>query len=59
MNKEAFELYEKRIDNCFRAAESAQDPDFKKFWYQTAMALLRKMNWSLSSAGSEQLPSKQ
>lgn len=51
MNKEAFELYEKRIDNCFLAAERAKDPHFRMFWYQTAMTLLRKMNWSLSSAG--------
>lgn len=59
MNKEAFQLYEKRIDNCFLAAERAKDPHFRIFWYQTAMALVRKMNRSLSSAGLEQLPSKQ
>lgn len=59
MTSEQFQLYERRIDNCFRAAERASDPHFRMFWYQTAMTLLRKMNWSLSSAGSEQLPSKQ
>ena len=58
MTSEQFQLYERRIDNCFRAAESAQHPDFKKFWYQTAMALLCKMNRSLSSAGLEQRSSK-
>ena len=51
MTSEEFQIYERRIDNCFRAAESAQDPDLKMFWYQTAMSLLRKMNRSLSSAG--------
>ena len=51
MTSEEFKLYERRIDNCFLAAENAQDPDFKKFWYQTGMALLRKMNRFLSSAG--------
>ena len=44
MTSEEFQLYERRIDNCFRAAELAQDQDFKTFWYNTAMALLRKMN---------------
>ena len=51
MTGKEFKLYERRIDNCFKAAENATDPDFKKFWHQTAMTLLRKMNRSLSSAG--------
>lgn len=59
MTADEFMLYERRIDNCFTAAERAKDPHFRIFWYQTAMALVRKMNRSLSSAGLEQLPSKQ
>ena len=51
MTAEQFQLYERRIDNCFTAAERATDPHFRMFWYQTAMTLLRKMNRSLSSAG--------
>jgi|TARA_E500000318_G_C3388760_1_gene145088 hypothetical protein len=59
MTTEQFQLYERRIDNCLKAAENAVDQNMKDFWQLTAMSLLRKMNWSLSSAGSEQLPSKQ
>lgn len=51
MNKESFELYERRIDNCIAAANRAKDPNMQEFWRNTAAALLRKMNWSLSSAG--------
>ena len=51
MTAEEFKLYERRIDNCFRAADSAKDPNFRTFWRLTAMTLLRKMNRSLSSAG--------
>jgi hypothetical protein len=48
MTTEEYKLYERRIDNCFRAADNSKDEDFKKFWYQTAMALLRKMNGRLA-----------
>jgi hypothetical protein len=58
MTTEEYKLYERRIDNCFRAADNSKDEDFKKFWYQTAMALLRKMNGRLAQR-IEQLPSKQ
>lgn len=51
MTADEIMLYERRIDNCFNAAERATDQHFKSFWYQTAMTLLRKMNRSLSSAG--------
>lgn len=44
MTADEFMLYERRIDNCFTAAERATDPHFRMFWYQTAMTLLRKMN---------------
>lgn len=58
MTAEQFRLYERRIDNCFKAADTCTDPQFKQFWYQTAMALLRKVNRSLSSAGLEHQSSK-
>ena len=49
MTTEQFQLYERRIDNCYKAADACSDPQFKQFWHQTAMTLLRKMNRSLSS----------
>jgi hypothetical protein len=52
MTGEQFALYERRIDNCYKAADACSDPQFKEFWYQTAMALIRKVNRSLSSAGT-------
>jgi len=48
MTAEQFQLYERRIDNCYKAADACSDPEFKKFWYQTAAALLRKMNRMIS-----------
>ena len=63
MKTEEFQLYERRIDNCFKAANDAKDPDFQKFWQQTAMTLLRKLNYKMNGSVAqldlEQLTSNQ
>jgi len=41
-----FQLCEKRIDDCFRAASLANDSEMREFWINTAMALMRKLNRS-------------
>ena len=43
------QLYERRIDNCWHAADSCKDGTWgKTFWSQNAMYLLRKLNSELN-----------
>lgn len=44
MTTEEFQLFERRIDNCFKASDETTDDDMRHFWIQTACALLRKLN---------------
>jgi len=46
MSKEEFQMWEKRIEACFRAAEQTTDNYMKRVWQQKAMYLLRKLNGS-------------
>ena len=53
MDNKQFQLYERRIDNCWLAAEGFEEGTWgKDFWSQNAMYLLRKMN-SLINGGTE------
>jgi hypothetical protein len=53
MDNTIFQLYEKRIDNCWYAADSFAEGTWgKDYWRQNAMYLLRKMNKELNG-GSE------
>lgn len=38
-----YQLIEKRIDNCFTAAENAIDKHMKNMWRQKAMYLIRQL----------------
>ena len=45
MDSRTFELYERRIDNCWHAADGFAEGTWgKDFWRQNAMYLLRRMN---------------
>ena len=49
MLNETRQLYERRIDNCWHAADSCKDGTWAKtFWSQNAMYLLRKLNSELN-----------
>ena len=49
MDSRTFELYERRIDNCWHAADGFAEGTWgKDYWRQNAMALLRKMNSKLN-----------
>jgi hypothetical protein len=49
MDSRIFKLYERRIDNCWFAADSFAEGTWgKDYWRQNAMALLRKMNSELN-----------
>lgn len=53
MDNKTMQLYEKRIDNCWQAAEHFADGTWgKDFWTQNAMYLLRRMN-SFLNGGTE------
>jgi len=38
-----YELTERRIDNCFTAAENTVDEHMKNMWRQKAMYLIRQL----------------
>ncbi len=45
MKRTNFEVYETRIDNCFKAAERCQEGSWANiFWMKTAMTLLNRFN---------------
>ena len=45
MDSREFQLYERRIDNCWHAADGFEEGTWgKDFWRQNAMYLLRRMN---------------
>ena len=45
MDSREFQLYERRIDNCWHAADGFAEGTWgKDFWRQNAMYLLRRMN---------------
>ena len=45
MDSKEFQLYERRIDNCWHAADGFAEGTWgKDFWRQNAMYLLRRMN---------------
>ena len=49
MLNETLQLYERRIDNCWHAADSCKDGTWgKTFWSQNAMYLLHKLNSKLN-----------
>ena len=49
MDSRTFELYERRIDNCWHAADGFAEGTWgKDYCRQNAMALLRKMNSKLN-----------
>jgi len=49
MDNKEFQLYEKRIDNCWHAADGFADGTWgKDYWRQNAMYLLRRMNNKLN-----------
>jgi hypothetical protein len=49
MDSREFQLYEKRIDNCWQAAEGFAEGTWgKDYWTNNAMYLLRKMNQKLN-----------
>jgi hypothetical protein len=49
MLNETLQLYARRIDNCWQAAEHFEEDTWgKQFWTQNAMYLLRKLNRELN-----------
>ncbi len=49
MDSREFQLYERRIDNCWHAADGFAEGTWgKDFWRQNAMYLLRRMNSKLN-----------
>ena len=54
MLNETLQLYERRIDNCWQAAEHFEEDTWgKQFWTQNAMYLLRKLNSDLNGEKNE------
>lgn len=54
MHSNVFMLYERRIDNCWFAADHFEEGTWgKTFWRNNAMALLRKMNDELNGGTNE------
>jgi len=49
MLNETLQLYERRIDNCWQAAEFCADGTWgREYWTQNAMYLLRQLNRELN-----------
>ena len=49
MDSREFQLYERRIDNCWHAADGFAEGTWgKDYWRQNAMYLLRRMNSKLN-----------
>lgn len=54
MDNGRFRLYERRIDNCWHAADGFAEGTWgKDYWRQNAMYLLRKMNRELNGGTNE------
>ena len=53
MDNKVFQIYERRIENCWQTANVCAEGTWgKEFWTQNAMYLLRRMN-SLINGGTE------
>jgi len=49
MDHKKIELYERRIDNCWQAAEFCADGTWgREYWTKNAMYLLRRLNCFLN-----------
>lgn len=54
MDNARFQLFERRIDNCWHAADSFAEGTWgKDYWRQNAMYLLRRMNSELNGGTHE------
>ena len=56
MDNKQFQLYEKRIDNCWFACDSFEEGTWgNDYWRQNAMYLLRKMNDELNGGHTNEV----